>query len=222
MTEPLGERLATELRCTAIVLAVMAKGVAIVGFGTVVGFVDGGLGLMTVEVVAGLIIIGVGEVVIDLPIMVDVVSIKTSFVVGVSRLDIVAFKVVVEFVPTTVRVCASAVDTDVLIFAIVVIIVVRVGDAARAFIVGVAIMMFCGPNAASGQRQLQSHAPPGCIVPVPWTMAANAAWVGLLAVSVETRLALLVLARARAGVCKGQHTVIISLQQKRHTVTVTI
>lgn len=222
MTEPLGEGLATELRCTAIVLAVIAKGVAIVGFSTVVGFVEVGLGLMTVDVVAGLIVIAVGEVVIDLLIMVDVVSIKTSFVVGVSRLDVVAFKVVVEFVPTTVRVCAGAVNTDVLFFAIVVIMVVRVGDAARAFIVGVAIIMFCGPNAASGQRQLQSHAPPGCIVPVPWTMAANAAWVGLLATSVETRLALLVLARARTGVCKGQHTVITFHRWERHTATVTI
>lgn len=221
MTELIGEGLATELRCTVIVLAVIAKGVAIVGFSTVVGAVDVGPGLMAVEVVTGLIAIAVGEVVIGL-LMVDALSIKTSFVVGVLTLDIVAFKVVVEFVPTTVRVCVSAVDTNVLFFAIVVIIVVRVGDAARAFIVGVAIMMFCGPNAASGQRQLQSHAPPGCMVPVPWTMAANAAWVGLLAVSVETRLALLVLARARTGACKGQHTVIIFHRWERHTATVTI
>jgi len=203
MTEPLGEGLATELRCTTIVLAVIAKGVAIVGFDTVVEVVD-------VGVVAALVVIEAGEGVTGLLTVMEVVFTKTSFVVGMLVLGIVAFNVVVEFVETTFRVCASAVDTNVLFFAAFAIIVVMVGDAA--FIVGVAIIKVGRPNAASGQRQLQSHAPPGCMVPVPWTMAANADWVGLLAVNVETRLALLVLARARTGAYKGQHTLILVLR----------
>ena len=195
----LGVGVVIGLRCTTTVLAVIANGVVAVDL--VVVDVDVSFAVVE-DVVVGLVIAEVVEVVVGFVIVVDEVDIVTGFVKLVMLVDVVAFNVVVELDETTFKVCASAADTSVLGFAVAVIIVDMVGSAAKAFMV-VAAMKFCRPNAESGQRQLQSHAPPGCIVPVPCTIAAKADWVAMVGfVNVETRAAPFAVTIARAGACK--------------------
>lgn len=204
MTELLGAGVVKELRCTTMVLAVIANGV-VAGFVIVVDGVDvlAGLGaVVDVEITVGfVVVVEVVEVVNGFIIVVDVIGIVTGFVRVV--IDAVALNIV-ELVEATFKVCTRAADANVLVLAVIVTRVDMVGNAAKAFIV-VAAMTFWNPKAEDGQRQLQSHAPPGCMVPVPWTIAAKADWVaivGLIVVNVETKLGLLVLATARTGACR--------------------